>query len=53
MYLIICIVIAFLFYLVIVGANINKSEEERFIEVQEQMKFLTNIKEEKENEKRN
>lgn len=41
---IICLFIAILMYLVIRGANISKTDEERTFEDEEQMKYLKNYK---------
>ena len=41
---IICIIITLFMYLVIVGANKSKTNEERFYEDEEQMKYLKDYK---------
>lgn len=41
---ILSIIITLAMYLVIIGGNLNKSENERFLEDEEQMKYLRKIK---------
>lgn len=48
--LIILLCIALFTYLIILGSNMNKSEEERKMEDQEQIEYLRKIKEKKNNE---
>ena len=42
-FLVITMLIAILFYLVILGSSMNKSEEERMFEDQEQIEYLYTI----------
>ena len=48
-FFIILVLIAILTYLIILGANIDKTDEERKLEDQEQMEYLKNYREKREN----
>ena len=48
-FFIILVLIAILTYLIILGANIDKTDEERMLEDQEQMEYLKNYREKREN----
>ena len=51
--IVICIIIAVFTYLIILGANICKTDQERKIEDEEQMNYLKNYKKVEENKKMN
>ena len=52
MFLIILILISIFTYLMILYSSMSKTEDERIIENQEQMEYLKNYKEKKENKNR-
>lgn len=45
--------ISFFMYLIIVGGNLNKSEYERKLEDEEQLKYIENYKKKMEDKKKN